>query len=254
MTISIPSGLAPQLDLERAWRRVWKDRSTDFVNPPIIYSAVNANRTALLDQLTGELESGEYRPAPARIIDVPKPNHTLRPGAILNVKDRVLYQALVDVIAETTIPRILGPPDVFGFQTNPDNDSAEFLLHGGFSEFRRRLSEEYDAGNRHVLESDIAAYFESVQTRFMLEALLGLDIDPRIAEVLIRLLGSWNSLTPIGLPQGVWPSDYLGGRIYLDRVDKGMLQKEHRFFRYSDDMRIAASRRLDVRRGLRDLV
>src|SRR6266545_1001536 len=86
MTISVANGLAPQLDLERAWRRVWKDRSTDFVNPPILYSAINAHSAAFLEQLAGELESSEYRPSSARIIDVPKPNHTLRPGAILNVQ------------------------------------------------------------------------------------------------------------------------------------------------------------------------
>ncbi|SRR6266508_132472 len=169
-------------------------------------------------------------------------------------KDRVLYQALVDVVAEAADARLLSAPNVFGFRLNPDSGSSEFLLHGGFSEFRERLSEEFAAGNTHVLESDIAAYFETVDPKFLHQALFGLDVDPRIAEVLIRLMDFWNSLIPIGLPQGVWPSDYLGARIYLDRVDKGMLQKDYRFFRYSDDMRVAAPQRLQVRTALLDLV
>lgn len=92
--------LADLLNLERAWKRVWRDRTSDFVQPGREYVVVNRKPSALLQYLEEEIRSGDCRVSPLRRVDVVKTNHTLRPGAIPEIKDRVLYQALVDYVAE----------------------------------------------------------------------------------------------------------------------------------------------------------
>ncbi len=252
--IDVPSRLTELIDLPRAWRRVWRDRSTDFVVPPLAYTAINARADEFLALLGAELDSGRYRPSSVRVFEVPKPNHTTRPAGILDIKDRILYQALVDRVAAVADSKLLREPTVFGFRVNTDDDSDRFLLPGGFSEFRERVAVEHTSGHSYLLESDISAYFECIEPRILQEAVLDLGVNASLAEVLTRLLEHWNRLIPIGLPQGAWPSDFLGARVYLDRVDKAMLLKRHRFFRYSDDIRVAAKSRLALRLALKDLV
>lgn len=247
--------VAEVLDLQRAWKRVWRDRATDFVAPGLEYRAVARDPTALTERLHLELQSGEYYPSDLRRIDVVKPTDTLRPGAIPVLQDRVLYQALVDNIADTVEHQLLGPPTVFGFQLNTEPEREElFLLRGGFDTFRARMSREHDDGHQFLLETDIAAYFESVDERYLNEALVGLGVDGAVIDTLMQLLNYWNRPVPTGLPQGVWPSDYLGARVYLDRVDKAMGLRGYRYFRYSDDIRIAGDSLVEVRCGLRDII
>lgn len=252
--IEIPQHLPDLLDLGRAWRRVWRDRASDFVVPSLVYYAIRSDSAAFIDSLRAELLSGRYVASPVRVVEVPKPNHTTRPAGILDVKDRVFYQALVDQVADVATPKLLGPPTVFGFSVNPDADSDEFLVGGGYSEFRQRVAEDFASGYQNVLETDVSAFFECIEDKFLQDVLLGLGIEASIVEALTRLLGHWSRLVPIGLPQGVWPSDYLGTRIYLDRLDKGMRHRGYRFFRYSDDLRVMGKTRLRIRKALRDLV
>jgi len=252
--VAISASLADTLNLERAWRYVYQDRKSDFVASPPVYAAVRSSPAGVLELLRAEIRSGQYRPSPVRIIDVPKPSHTTRPGGVLALKDRILYQALVDSIAETGDRALLGPPVVFGFGLNPDVNSDEFLLPGGYGDFRERVSLEFDSGYRHLLETDVAAFFEGITTKFLQETLWGLGIESTVVNALVGLLESWNSLIPIGLPQGVGPSDYLGGKVYLDRLDKAMSQRGYRFFRYSDDIRITGRSQLTIKKALRDLV
>jgi len=254
VVIEIPPRLSQHLNLERAWRRVWRDRNTDFILPPFIYLVVRSNPEGILASLAAELESGQYRPSGIRVLEIPKPNHTTRPASILDIKDRILYQALVDTVADVAAASLLSEPIAFGFRVNPDRDSDQFLLPGGFSEFRERAASEYAAGFQFALESDISAYFECIDEQVLQEILLGHNVDGSVVTTLTRMLGHWNRLIPIGLPQGVWPSDFLGARVYLDRVDKAMRQKGHRFFRYSDDIRVMAKSHLAMRVALRDLV
>ena len=247
--------LAELLDLERAWKRVWRNRNTDFVLPGREYVATNRDPASLLTFLLDEIEEGDCRIAPLRRIDVLKPNHTLRPGAIPEIKDRILYQALVDAIADHTDDQLCGPPTVFGFELNKDKKKPDlFIKGGGFEEFRTRTAREYGDGHRFILTTDIAAYFECIKEEFLDQMLIGYGVDGAIADALVSLLGQWNRISPTGLPQGVWPSDFLGARLYLDRVDDAMNLLGYRYYRYSDDIRIAGDSMVEIRRGLRDLV
>jgi hypothetical protein len=219
------------------------------------YLAIARDPDALTKRLYAELQGGEYHPSDLRRIDVLKPTDTLRQGAIPVLKDRVLYQALVDNVADNVEHQLSGPPTVFGFQLNTDPKTEDlFLLPRGFDTFRARMSREYKDGHQFLLETDIASYFESIEERFLNETLAGLAVDGAVIDALMQLLNYWNRPVPTGLPQGVWPSDYLGARVYLDRVDKAMGLRGYRYFRYSDDIRIAGDSLVEIRSGLRDII
>lgn len=247
--------LADLLDLERAWKRVWKDRTSDFVQPGREYVVANRKPEVLLQHLDEEIRSGNCRISPLRRVDVLKPNHTLRPGAIPEIKDRILYQALADHIADEVQEQLCGPPTVFGFEVNKNKKKPEvFLKSGGYEAFRERMVKEQAEGHPYLLSTDIAAYFECAREDFLQQMLIGYGVDGAITDALVSLLQYWNRASPTGLPQGVWPSDYLGARLYLDRVDDAMNLLGYRYFRYSDDIRIAGDSLVEIRRGLRDLV
>jgi hypothetical protein len=65
----------------------------------------------------------------------------------------------------------------------------------------------------------------------------------------MALLRKWQRGVSYGIPQGIWPSDYLGN-LYLDPVDKFMSRADYSFCRYVDDLRIGARSKLEAERTL----
>src|SRR5689334_21289268 len=92
---------AVELDekLQVAWKRIQKDRSTDFVIGDFEYIVFAAHAPDLITALAEEISSGvEFGAAPLRTIRVPKDtrSHTTRPGAVAEIDDRLVYQMAVD--------------------------------------------------------------------------------------------------------------------------------------------------------------
>ena len=89
------------LNPEQALQRIEFDVKSDFIIAPH-YSAVYTHLgNDLWNEVERELRSGNFEPSLPISIDVPKANGLTRPGAILNPKDRLVYQVLVDYVAPT---------------------------------------------------------------------------------------------------------------------------------------------------------
>ena len=247
--MKIPAG---SLDLHLAYRRVKQDLKTDFIEYFIERQVFDYRLEENLQQLRLEIE-GEYRPVLAKRIDVPKENRTLRPGAVPRLKDRIVLQALIDSIAQRVDDQLIPDADevVFSHRVKKNGDEEMFEF-GGYGRFEERTLGAVRSGKKYLLDTDIAAYFEHVDMGRLAASLSGFGIESSTTKAILDMIDAWNGTKYHGLPQGMWPSDFLGN-IYLDPVDKYMLRRGYDYFRYSDDIRVFGNSKLDLYRALKDL-
>lgn len=94
-------------NLDRAWR--WILSNPDPVYKGYfrsLYANYGVASTELLRDLGERLRRGVYEPAPSCKLFLPKPSGVLRPFTLLTVEDQVVYQALVNVVAERLFPKV----------------------------------------------------------------------------------------------------------------------------------------------------
>lgn len=130
-----------------------------------------------LNQMRGlaeELQTGSYRPLPARHVTIPKASGGERAIAILAIRDRVAQRAVQQVLQPLFEPLFL-------------DCSYGCRLYVGVPDAVARVSRYADQGLSWVVESDIASYFDRIDQRILLALLR-----QRISEpALLHLISQW---------------------------------------------------------------
>ena len=214
-------------NLERAWERVKANGGAPGLDGMTVgdfpvFAQANWERLCL------DLGEGRYRPAPVRRVFIPKPDGTERPLGIPTVLDRVIQQAIAQVLTAQY--------------------DGEFSDHSyGFREGRnahqavRRVEAAWEEGLRHAVDCDLKSFFDTVDHERLL-ARLRRKIG---GGVLLRLIGRYlragvvlpdgsREATPCGVPQG-GPLSPLLANIVLDPLDRELERRGHAFARYADD-------------------
>lgn len=248
--------LVEKLDLGLAWKRVKADSKTDFIFSPYLYQIYNRFEDVNLKELKEKINRG-YKVSGLWEIDVPKPHFVLRPGAVPIIEDRIYFQALVDYIA-SDIEKKLIPVDqnvIFSHRLSENLKDPLMFKKSLWANFDQKVRDNYYAGKKYLVVTDIAGYFEHIDHILLRKALLNFGSDEEIIECIYNALKYWKRGTGInrGIPQGIWPSDYLGN-IYLDSVDKYMLRQGYDYFRYVDDIRISCNSTAEARKALKELL
>ena len=230
--------------LRVAWSRVQKDRSTDFVIGDFEYLVYSAHASTLLGLLEEAIGEGtEFGSAPLRTIRVPKDtrSHTTRPGAVPEIDDRIVYQYLVDDLAEAVEPSLV-PIDegiVHSYRYAGDREAAEMFVGteiASYGTFQERVTA---IGETHafIVVADVADFYERLYHHVLENLLRGLGAPAETVTATMGLLRRMRRGTSYGIPQGLWPSDYLGN-LYLDSVDKSLVRRGLHYCRFVDDIRI----------------
>lgn len=224
------------LNWERAYKRVLKNSHSDFVPLRYDFWLLQKNPDAFIAKAKENLSQEHYNPAPLKIIEVPKSDLTTRPAAIAELDDRIIYQSLVDSIAEIVEPQI--ETCVYSHRLTDDYNSEQMYrdydeTYGAFLNEQKKICEsgEYD----FVVAADVASYYERIYHHKLVQLLDGMGCDVRLRNTLGHLLREWNNGDSHGIPQGFWASDYLGN-IYLHQVDRYMLMRRYKYVRYVDDI------------------
>jgi len=217
------------VNLRRAWKRVKANRGAPGMDGMCIedFPAFARSHWAEIRQ---QLERGAYEPQPVRRVSIPKPGGGERMLGIPTVLDRVIQQAIAQVLMPIFDPGF--SESSFGFRPGRS-------AHGAL----RQVQGHIQAGFRIAVDLDLAKFFDHVQHDVLMARVARKLGDKRLLALIGRylragaLVGESIQATELGTPQG-GPLSPLLANILLDDLDKELEQRGHRFARYADDLLI----------------
>jgi RNA-directed DNA polymerase len=222
-------------NMQAAYRRVKQNRGApgvDGMSVEQLGSFLRVHWPKIKDRLL----EGSYEPMPVKRVQIPKASGGLRPLGIPTVLDRLIQQAVHQVLS----PLFEAEFSEHSYGFRPGRSALQAVLQA------RRYQQE---GKRWVVDIDLAQFFDEVNHE-MLMARIGRKVkDARIKGIVRRylrsgvLLGGVVSVPTKGTPQG-GPLSPLLSNIVLDDLDKEVERRGHSFCRYADDCNVyVASRR-----------
>lgn len=227
--------IADPANLFEAWMKVRANAGAAGVDGQSI-AAFAADAEHQLGGLRRRLLSAErYVPPPVRRVEIPKPDGRTRPLGIPTVGDRVVQQAVVQVIGPGFEERF--SPSSFGYR--PGRSAQDAVMW---------VREAIRRGDRWVAEFDIVGFFDNLRHARLLREVAKVVDDPEVIGLIRRWLKA-GVLTERGVeprtsgtPQGGVISPLLAN-IYLHRLDVEVRAAGFRLIRYADDFVILADRR-----------
>ena len=197
-------------------------------------------------ELLGALRNGKYKPKAVRRVEIPKPDGGKRKLGVPTVIDRMIQQAIVQVLQPIYEP--LFSENSYGFR--PKRSAHQAIS---------KALEYYNEGYTQVVDLDLAKYFDTVNHDILIDMLREQIKDERVISLIRKYLKSGvmiNGLvspTTEGTSQGGNLSPLLSN-IYLTAFDKLLESRGHKFVRYADDCNIYVKSRRAAERVMANCV
>jgi len=180
--------------------------------------------------LRQSLLEGSYKPNPVRRVEIPKPDGKKRPLGIPTAVDRVIQQAIAQVLNPIFEKKF--SDNSYGFR--PNRSAHQAIL---------KCKEYMDEGYRWAVDIDLEKYFDTVNHDKLIGLVYKEIKDVRVISLIRKYLqagvmenGVFNT-SQKGVPQGGNLSPLLSN-IMLNELDKELEKRELHFCRYADDCNI----------------
>ncbi|MSE05550.1 group II intron reverse transcriptase/maturase [Lactobacillus salivarius] len=229
MGVTIQEKVLARNNLNKAYLRVKRNGGAAGIDEMTVDELFQYLRENKEELITG-LREGSYKPLPVKRVEIPKPDGGTRKLGIPTVIDRMVQQAVAQVL--TPIFEEIFSENSFGFRPNRGAQGAI-----------DRVISYYNQGYKRVVDLDLKAYFDNVNHDLMMKYLQQYIDDEWTLKLIRKFLTSGvldNGLfirSEKGTPQG-GPLSPLLANIYLNELDKELTKRGHRFVRYADDCNI----------------
>jgi len=213
-------------NMKRAWQQVKRNHGTSGVDGMTLEEFPKYVRLHW-ENIRQALRDGRYKPSPVRRVEIPKPKGGTRLLGIPTVTDRVIQQAIAQVLESIFDP---------GFSESSYGFRPKRSAHQAVKKVRGHISEGYNI----AVEVDLKKFFDEVNHDILMN---------RVArkvkhKTVLKLIGKYlcagvmvnREIEPTskGVPQGGNLSPLLSN-IVLDDLDKELERRKHQFARYADD-------------------
>jgi len=242
--ISFKQLVLDENNLNRAYKRVKENKGGAGIDGMTVYDLfdyIRKNKETLLKSLS----DSTYKPSPVKRVEIPKPNGTMRELGIPTVFDRVVQQAVAQVMSP--IFEKIFSNNSFGFRPNRSAHDAV-----------KRVMSFYKQGYHVVIDLDLKSYFDTVNHDLLIKFIKQYTDDEWLLNLIRKFLtsgvmdGKLFQETEKGTPQGGNLSPLLAN-IYLNELDKLLTTRGHKFVRYADDCNIYVKSKRAGRRVLNSI-
>jgi RNA-directed DNA polymerase len=214
-------------NMKQAWQQVRANQGAPGIDAMSIEDYPEFARTHWPGIKTSLLD-GTYTPAPVKRVEIPKDTGGTRPLGIPTVSDRVIQQAITQVLVPIFDPHF--SESSFGYR--PGRSAHQAIT---------KINELINQGYRYAVDIDLAKFFDNVNWDILMSRVARRVKDKGILKLIGKYLRAGVVIngrvtrTTKGVPQG-GPLSPLLSNILLDDLDKELEKRGHQFCRYADDL------------------
>ena len=216
-------------NMRLAWQRVKANKGSAGVDGLTIAQTAEHLKVQW-PAIKAQLLNGSYRPQPVRRVGIPKSDGTERELGVPTVTDRLIQQALLQVLQPKLDPQF--SEHSYGFRPGRRAQSAVLAA-------QRYVQEGYQI----VVDVDLSKFFDRVNHDILMDRLSKRLDDKSVLHLIRAYLNAGIMANGVvitrqeGTPQG-GPLSPLLANVLLDEVDKALEQRGYRFARYADDCNV----------------
>ncbi len=232
-------------NLNQAYKRVNSNKGSGGVDKMEVDSLLDY-LVLHKEELIQSIMEGTYRPNPVRRVEIPKENGKMRMLGIPTVVDRVVQQA---------ITQVLSPIYEKQFSNNSYGFRPKRSAHQALNQCKAHITEGY----KYAVDMDLEKFFDTVNQSKLIEILSRTIKDGRVISLIHKYLKAGVVVrskfenTEVGVPQG-GPLSPLLSNIMLNELDNELEKRGHRFARYADDMVILCKSKRSAERTLTNII
>src|SRR5947208_9525259 len=229
VTEQLMEKVCDRANLVRAWKRVRSNQGGPGVDGLTIDDARDYLREHW-PSIRSQLLEGTYQPQPVKRVEIPKPDGGIRKLGVPCVVDRLIQQALLQVLQKRWDPTF--SPHSYGFRPGRS-------AHQAVAQAQRYIAEGYNV----VVDLDLEKFFDRVNHDGLMARVAARVSDKRVRKLIRAFLKAGvmedGLVSPVdeGTPQG-GPLSPLLSNLVLDDLDKELTRRGLRFCRYPADCNI----------------